>query len=78
MSHFARRPRPSRAASRRLYAPRGFAKAGNWRVVIGSAATEWILQQGAVAWYGAYADNIPSLRIARRLGFRFVCQMFGA
>jgi len=43
-----------------------------------SAATQWILAQGAVAWYGAYADNIPSLRIARRLGFSLVCQTFGA
>ena len=43
-----------------------------------SAATQWILDQGAVAWYGAYADNIPSLRIARRLGFSLVCQTFGA
>jgi RimJ/RimL family protein N-acetyltransferase len=34
-----------------------------------SAATEWTLKQGAVAYYGASASNIPSLRIARRLGF---------
>ncbi len=34
-----------------------------------SAATQWVLDQGAIAWYGAYSDNIPSLRIARRLGF---------
>ena len=43
-----------------------------------SAATQWILDQGAVAWYGAYADNVPSLRIARRLGFSLVCQCFKA
>jgi len=43
-----------------------------------SAATQWILDQGAVAWYGAYADNIPSLRIARRLGFSLVSQSFRA
>jgi RimJ/RimL family protein N-acetyltransferase len=43
-----------------------------------SAATQWILAQGAVAWYQAYADNIPSLRIARRLGFSLVSQGFGA
>ena len=43
-----------------------------------SAATQWILDQGAVAWYGAYADNIPSLHIARRLGFSLVCQSFRA
>lgn len=43
-----------------------------------SAATQWILDQRAVAWYGAYADNIASLRIARRLGFSLICQQFGA
>ncbi|HEY91359.1 MAG TPA: GNAT family N-acetyltransferase [Dehalococcoidia bacterium] len=43
-----------------------------------SAATQWILEQGAVAWYGAYTDNIASLRIARRLGFSPVCQSFRA
>jgi RimJ/RimL family protein N-acetyltransferase len=43
-----------------------------------SAATRWILDQGAVALYGAYADNIPSLRIARRLGFSLVHQEMGA
>lgn len=34
-----------------------------------SAATQWILEQGAVPSYGAFASNIPSLRLARRLGF---------
>ena len=34
-----------------------------------SAATRWILEQGEVPVYGAYANNIPSLRTARRLGF---------
>ncbi len=43
-----------------------------------SAATQWILAQGAVAWYGAYADNIPSRRITRRLGFSFVSSTFRA
>lgn len=43
-----------------------------------SAVTQWILDQGAVAWYGAFADNIPSLRIARRLGFALLCQTVGA
>jgi len=43
-----------------------------------SAATQWILDQKAVAWYGAYANNIPSLRIARRLGFTMVHQSFRA
>lgn len=39
-----------------------------------SATTKWILEQGEVAVYGAYANNIPSLRIARRLGFTFLQQ----
>ncbi len=39
-----------------------------------SATTKWILEQGEVAVYGAYADNIPSLRIARRLGFTLLQQ----
>jgi RimJ/RimL family protein N-acetyltransferase len=39
-----------------------------------SAATRWILDQDQIAVYGAYANNIPSLRIARRLGFAFVQQ----
>ena len=39
-----------------------------------SAATKRILEQGEVAVYGAYANNIPSLRIARRLGFTFLQQ----
>ena len=39
-----------------------------------SATTEWILAQGEVAVYGAYANNLPSLRIARRLGFGFLQQ----
>jgi len=43
-----------------------------------SAATQWILAQEAVAWYGAYADNIPSLRIARGLGFSLVSEAFRA
>jgi RimJ/RimL family protein N-acetyltransferase len=43
-----------------------------------SAATQWILNQGAIAWYGAYSNNIPSLRIARRLGFSLIYQSFGA
>ncbi len=43
-----------------------------------SAATQWVLDQGAVAWYGAYADNIPSLRLARRLGYRVFSRSLGA
>ncbi|MBN1247711.1 MAG: hypothetical protein JXC32_08640 [Anaerolineae bacterium] len=39
-----------------------------------SAMTQWLLAQGEVAVYGAYANNIPSLRIVRRLGYRFLQQ----
>jgi RimJ/RimL family protein N-acetyltransferase len=39
-----------------------------------SAATRWVLEQGAVARYGADADNAASLRIPRRLGFTLLCQ----
>ena len=42
-----------------------------------SATTKWILDQGEVAVYEAYADNIPSLRIARRLGFTFLQEEMG-
>ncbi len=42
-----------------------------------SATTKWILEQGEVAVYGAYADNIASLRIARRLGFTILQQEMG-
>jgi RimJ/RimL family protein N-acetyltransferase len=42
-----------------------------------SATTKWTLEQGEVAMYGAYANNIPSLRIARRLGFTFLNQEMG-
>ena len=40
-----------------------------------SATTKWVLEQGEVAVYRAYANNIPSLRIARRLGFAFLQQV---
>jgi RimJ/RimL family protein N-acetyltransferase len=43
-----------------------------------SAATQFVLEQGGVAWYGAYANNIPSLRIPRRLGYKLVYSSFGA
>ncbi len=39
-----------------------------------SAATGWILEQGEAVIYQAYANNIPSLRIARRLGFTWLQQ----
>ena len=42
-----------------------------------SATTKWILEQDEVAVYGAYYNNIPSLRIARRLGFNFLQQRTG-
>jgi len=42
-----------------------------------SAITKWILEQGEIAVYGAYASNIPSLRIARRLGFTTLLQDMG-
>ena len=43
-----------------------------------SAATEFILEQGAVALYGAYTTNTPSLRIPRRLGFTYAWQTIWA
>jgi RimJ/RimL family protein N-acetyltransferase len=49
-----------------------------YALAVVSAATQWILNQKAIVWYGAYANNIPSLRIARRLGFSLVYQSFGA
>lgn len=39
-----------------------------------SATAKWILEQGQVAIYDAYANNVPSLRIARRLGFAWMNQ----
>jgi RimJ/RimL family protein N-acetyltransferase len=44
-------------------------------IAVVSAATRYILAQGAVARYGALTTNIPSLRIPRRLGYRFAWQM---
>jgi RimJ/RimL family protein N-acetyltransferase len=43
-----------------------------------SAGTQFILDQGGVAWYGAYTNNIPSLRIPRRLGYALVHSSFSA
>ncbi|MFA5308500.1 MAG: hypothetical protein WC370_03320 [Dehalococcoidales bacterium] len=43
-----------------------------------AAGTLFILDQGGIAWYGAYANNIPSLRIAGRLGFSPVHSSFSA
>jgi len=42
-----------------------------------SAITKWILKQGEIAVYGAHAGNVPSLRIARRLGFTPLLQEMG-
>jgi len=39
-----------------------------------SAMTGWILEQGGIPVYGAYANNIASLRIPRRLGFTLLQQ----
>jgi RimJ/RimL family protein N-acetyltransferase len=49
-----------------------------YALAVVSAATEFILRQGAVAWYQAYTTNIPSLRIPRRLGFTFAWQTIWA
>ena len=49
-----------------------------YALAVVSVATQWILDQDAIAWYGTYSNNIPSLRIARRLGFSLICQSFGA
>lgn len=49
-----------------------------YALTVVSAATQWILEQKAIAWYSAYSNNIPSLRIARRLGFSLIYQSFGA
>jgi RimJ/RimL family protein N-acetyltransferase len=43
-----------------------------------SAGTQFILDQKGTAWYGAYADNIPSLRIAKKLGYSLVHSSFTA
>ena len=39
-----------------------------------AAATEWILDQGAVVYYRAFPSNIGSVRIARKLGFELTWQ----
>jgi RimJ/RimL family protein N-acetyltransferase len=41
-----------------------------------STATQFVLGRGGVAWYGAYADNIPSLHIPRRLGYSLIHSSF--
>ena len=42
-----------------------------------AAATQEVLARGAAAIYGAFAANIPSLRIPRRLGYRFGWETIG-
>ncbi|MDY7011261.1 MAG: GNAT family N-acetyltransferase [Planctomycetota bacterium] len=54
------------------YRGRGYALA------VVAVAAQWILNRGAVAHYGAFTTNIPSLRIARRLGFTLAWQTIGA
>lgn len=54
------------------YRGRGYALA------VVAAAAQWILERGAVAHYGAITTNVPSLRIARRLGFTLTWQTIGA
>jgi RimJ/RimL family protein N-acetyltransferase len=54
------------------YRGRGYALA------VVSAATKFVLDQGAAAIYGAYTTNIPSLRIPRRLGFTYAWQTIWA
>ena len=39
-----------------------------------TAAVEWILSRGAVAHYPVMPNNVPSVRIARRLGFHVAWQ----
>ena len=46
------------------YRQRGYGSA------VVTAATEWLLSQGAAGHYPVTPDNLPSCRIARRLGFK--------
>lgn len=50
------------------YRGRGFG------LTVVAAATEWILSRHAVAHYPVAPDNLPSVRIARHLGFRITWQ----
>jgi RimJ/RimL family protein N-acetyltransferase len=54
------------------YRGRGYALA------VVSAATRFVLAQGAVAIYSSDATNLPSLRIPRRLGYQFAWQTISA
>jgi len=59
-------------ATNERYRSRGFAAS------VVAFAARWILQRGAVAHYGVEVDNIPSIRIARRLGFNLTWQTIRA
>lgn len=49
-----------------------------YALAVVSEATKWVLGQDAMPWYGAHSTNIPSLRIARRLGFSLCSSSFRA
>ena len=49
----------------------------SYGLAVVSAATQYILDQG-VAGYGAFCDNVVSLRLAHRLGFRFTFETITA
>jgi RimJ/RimL family protein N-acetyltransferase len=55
-----------------------FCRGRGYATAVVSAATRWILEQGGVAWYEAHATNVASLMIARRLGFKPICQTIRA
>jgi len=42
------------------------------------AAARFILREQGVAFYGAHVSNVPSLRLARRLGFKLISQQICA
>lgn len=50
------------------YRRRGFGTA------VVAAAARWVLDQGAVVYYRVFPSNVPSVRIARRLGFDLTWQ----
>jgi hypothetical protein len=54
------------------YRERGFGTA------VVAALTKWILEHDAVAHYAALSSNIPSLLLARRLGYGLAWQTLGA
>jgi RimJ/RimL family protein N-acetyltransferase len=60
-----------------VWAEEGYRRRG-YALAAVSAATRFVLEKGAVAAYGAHVTNIPSLRIARRLGYTFGWQTIWA